>query len=132
VGSFPQDKGCLPIVGNTRVKNDLEVKGFPPTGCWLEICPGYMGCPPVKGWLMDICWPKPISWIPWGGNPPDDGCFPKRLGSPPKNNGVKGFILKGFPSYGAFSVKGYGWGRILKVVVIQWWGNSTYDTYVNC
>jgi hypothetical protein len=50
---------------------------------------------------MDICWKKPISWLPWGGNSSNEGCFPKRLGSPPKNNGVK----KGFPL--VEGVKGY-------------------------
>jgi len=60
---------------------------------------------------MDICWKKTISWLPWGGNPSNEGCFPKRLGSPPKNNGVK----KGFPLVEGVKV-------MLLKVAIQWWG----------
>jgi hypothetical protein len=67
---------------------------------------------------MDICWPKPISWFPWGGNPPNEGCFPKRLGSPPKNNGVN----KGFPLVGG--VKGFVLEGGDTMV------GTTYDTYV--
>jgi hypothetical protein len=102
VGGFPQsNKGWLPIGGYAPIKNDSEVEGFPSTRCWLNIFLEYRGCPPVKGWLIDVFWKKPISLLSWGGKPPVEGFCPKRLLSPPKNNGVK----KGFPPVGG--VEGY-------------------------